>query len=65
MTLVELQSAIAQLSAEDLATLAEWLQSYHEQVWDKQIESDLDAGRLDKLLAEVDREREAGLARPL
>ena len=33
--------------------------------WDEQIEDDLDAGRLDALLAEVDREYEAGLARPL
>ena len=33
--------------------------------WDKQIEDDLDAGRLDALLAEIDAEYEAGLARPL
>ena len=34
-------------------------------VWDEQIADDLDTGRLDALLAEVDQEYEAGLARPL
>ena len=42
-----------------------WLAEHHAQIWDKQIEDDLDAGRLDALLADVDREYEAGLARPL
>lgn len=42
-----------------------WLQEYPEQGWDEQIEDDLDAGRLDVLLAEVDAEYEAGLAEPL
>jgi PIN domain nuclease of toxin-antitoxin system len=32
---------------------------------DQQIEADLDAGRLNAVLAEVDRECEAGPARPL
>jgi len=35
------------------------------QAWDKQIEDDLEAGRLDALLAEVDKEYEAELAQPL
>ena len=35
------------------------------QLWDKQIEEDLETGRLDALLAEVDDEYEAGLAQPL
>ena len=33
--------------------------------WDDQIADDLDSGRLDALLAEVDEEYELGLARPL
>jgi len=28
-----------------------WLQDYHAQVWDKRIERDLEAGRLDALPA--------------
>ena len=41
------------------------MEAHHEQVWDQQIEADLEAGRLDALLAEVDQEHQAGLARPL
>lgn len=33
-----------------------WFQDYHDRMWDRQIEDDLEAGRLDKLLAEVDEE---------
>ena len=42
-----------------------WLLEYHAKVWDQKIEADLEAGRLDAVLADVDREYEAGLARPL
>ncbi len=42
-----------------------WLAEHHARLWDAQIESDLTAGRLDALLAEVDKEYEAGLAQPL
>ena len=65
MTVAEIESAIAQLPPKELAELAAWLQQYHHHVWDKQIEDDLEAGRLDALIAEVDKECEAGLARPL
>jgi hypothetical protein len=34
-------------------------------MWDKQIEEDLEAGRLDAMLAEVDEEYQAGLGQPL
>ena len=65
MSVTEIESAISQLPVSDLAELMGWLERYHEQVWDRQIEDDLEAGRLDALLAEVDKEHEAGLARPL
>ena len=65
MSVMEIESAISQLPASDLAKLMGWLEEDHEQVWDRQIEDDLEAGRLDALLAEVDKEHVAGLARPL
>jgi hypothetical protein len=65
MSVAEIESAIAQLPAKEVAELMAWLHEYHDQVWDRQIEDDLEAGRLDKLLAEVDEEHRAGLARPL
>jgi hypothetical protein len=65
MGVKEIESAITQLSAGDLAELMAWLAEYHAQVWDKQIEDDLEAGRLDALLAEVESDYQAGLAEPL
>jgi hypothetical protein len=37
------------------------LEDHHAQVWDKQLEEDLEAGRLDTLLAEVEEDYEAEL----
>jgi hypothetical protein len=65
MSVKEIETAIIQLPAQDLAELMVWLENYHAQVWDKQIAEDLEAGRLDALLAEVDKEYEAGLGKPL
>lgn len=65
MSVKEIEAAIARLPAKELAELMTWLEEYHAQVWDKQIEDDLEAGRLDTLLSEVDRDYEAGLSRPL
>ncbi len=65
MSLKEIEAAITQLPAGDLAELMAWLESYHAQAWDKQIEEDLEAGRLDALLDEVDEEYRAGLSQPL
>ncbi len=65
MSVKEIEIAVTQLSAADLAELMTWLENYHAQMWDKQIEEDLETGRLDALLAEVDKEYESGLGQPL
>lgn len=65
MSVKEIESAIAQLPTKEVTELMSWLAEHHARLWDRQIEDDLDAGRLDALLAEVDQEYEAGLARPL
>jgi len=65
MSVKEIEIAITKLPALDLAELMAWLENYHAQMWDKQIEEDLETGRLDALLAEVDKEYEAGLGQPL
>jgi len=54
-----------ELTGDDLADLMSWLEAYQAKLWDKQIDEDLQAGRLDAVLAEVDEEYEAGLGRPL
>jgi len=60
MSVQEIEAAISQLPARDLTKLMSWRAEHHARVWDKQIERDLEAGRLDALLAEVDKEYEAG-----
>ena len=65
MSVSEIEAAISELSPEDLSQLMTWLEDYHARVWDTQIEGDLESGRLDAVLAEVDKEYEAGLAEPL
>ncbi len=65
MSVKEIEEAITQLAPADLAELKNWWDSHQAELWDHQIEADLEAGRLDSLLAEVDQEYEAGLARPL
>jgi hypothetical protein len=63
MSIKEIESAIEQLPAKEVAELMDWLAEYHAQVWDRQIEDDVNTGRLDALLDEVDRECDAGHVR--
>jgi hypothetical protein len=62
MSVTEIQAAITELASDDLADLMNWLDDYQAKLWDKQIDDDLQAGRFDKVLAEVDKEYETGLA---
>jgi hypothetical protein len=61
----EIENAITQLSPQELAELSAWLADYQANVWDDQIERDLDAGRVDAFLEEVDEEYKAGEVKPL
>ena len=65
MSVQEIEDAIARLPRQELSELMIWLQKHHAQLGDEQIEDDLEAGRFDPLLAEVDAEYESGLSRPL
>jgi hypothetical protein len=65
MSIQEIEHAITLLPTGELKELVAWLADYHHQVWDKQIESDLEAGRLNSLIAQAEKEYQAGLARPL
>ena len=65
MSVSEIESAIAQLPAEEFAELMAWLQEHYDRVWDQQVENDLAAGRLNALISEADDEYPQGLARPL
>jgi hypothetical protein len=65
VSIPDIEAAITQLPAEQVDALMAWLEEYQPQLWDKQIEQDLETGRLDILLSEVDKEYEACLAEPL
>ncbi|MBI3923726.1 MAG: hypothetical protein HY318_20060 [Armatimonadetes bacterium] len=57
MNVQEIEIAITQLPGRDLAELMRWLENYRAVAWDREIEEDLEAGRLDGFLAEVYAER--------
>jgi BioD-like phosphotransacetylase family protein len=63
MSIQELETAIKKLSTKELANLTTWLIDYHEQIWDQQIENDLNSGKLDQLLDEIDGDYDAILDR--
>lgn len=65
MNIAEIESAITKLSPSDVSALMAWLEAYHSQLWDLEIENDLEAGKLDSLLQQVEEEFGAGLAKPL
>ena len=45
----ELQSAVSQLSADELARFREWFVEFDAEVWDQQFEADVKSGKLDQL----------------
>ena len=61
----EIESAILKLSPKELSHLAEWVLDLDEQNWDKQIELDVAAGKLDFLAQEALEELESGESRML
>jgi hypothetical protein len=46
-TVKEIESAISQLSRDDLSELRVWFTSFDADAWDRQIEQDAQSGRLD------------------
>ncbi len=65
MSVEEIETIISQLSSPELTRLAAWFEEHQANLWDRQIEADALAGRLDALGAQADQEFEAGRCRPL
>jgi hypothetical protein len=63
--LQHIESEIAGLSAEELAAFRRWFYEFDSDDWDKQIEADYRAGKLDKLIQEGLDDYEAGRCTPL
>ncbi len=52
-TIAEIEDAVRRLSPEDLAAFREWFVQLDAEAWDRQIEGDVAAGRLDSLAEEA------------
>lgn len=66
MTMLEkIERDIASLSKDDLKKLSKWLDEFSSDLWDRQIESDATAGKLDALISAAKAQAVAGKVRPL
>ena len=56
VTLDEIEAAIHKLPENEARVLANRLQVYLDDLWDQQLESDLESGRLDTLISRAERD---------
>ena len=63
-TVAEIENALQTLPVDDAWKVADWLQQYLDEKWDKQIDADIAAGRLDKLAGKSLDDHRAGRVKP-
>jgi hypothetical protein len=63
--LEQIEKRIQSLSPEEFAKFRAWFIEFDARAWDKQIEADVKAGKLDGLVAEALADYKAGKAREL
>jgi hypothetical protein len=61
----ELANEVQQLNRQELAAFRDWFRKYDSDAWDREIEEDVLAGRLDKLASEAIAEHKAGRTKEL
>jgi hypothetical protein len=61
----KIEQDIQSLSPQELAQFRAWFLEYDWAIWDRQIERDAEAGRLDDLAAKALRDHKAGKTTPL
>lgn len=61
----QIEAAILQLPPEEFRKLSDWLLDLDQERWDKQLERDVAAGKLDALAEEAIKDFKAGRCRPL
>jgi len=59
-TLESIESQIKELSPQDLAKLRDWFEEFDAEIWDRQFEADVRAGKLDSLAERALRDHAAG-----
>ena len=60
MSIQEIENAVANLSPEELSAFSGWFEEFVADQWDRQIERDATAGRLNEVLEQAKQHREAG-----
>ena len=65
MSVDELEVVVSHLSPEELTRFSEWFEEFLAEQWDRQIEADALAGRLDAAGQRADDDFEAGRCTPL
>jgi Sec-independent protein translocase protein TatA len=63
-TVLEIESAITKLKPQEIRAVGEWLDELREAMWDRQIEADAKAGKLDSLIKKAKADHRAGKAMP-
>ena len=59
-TVQEIESAISKLKPNEIRAVGAWLDALREELWDREIDADAKAGRLDKLIARAKADHRAG-----
>ena len=64
-TVKEIESAVRELSRQELHAFRNWFDEFDAEAWDRQLEEDVAAGRLDNLADEALADLKAGLCTEL
>jgi hypothetical protein len=65
MSVKELENAVSQLSHQEMAEFARWFDEFRADEWDRQLEADIKAGRLNEVGRRADADFDAGRCTPL
>jgi hypothetical protein len=63
--LEKIEKDVSALSKEDLKKFSAWFDEFRSNLWDAQIEADVEAGKLDRLIAKAKAQAAAGRVRPV
>ncbi len=65
MSVEELELVVSRLTADELALFAQWFDEFRAEQWDRQIEADVLAGKLDAAGKRADDDFESGRCTPI
>ncbi len=65
MTVHEIEAAVRRLPPQDLATFRTWFAEFDAEAWDRRLQEDVAAGRLDALAEEALRDLREGRCKDL